>query len=39
MAGQVVLGETVLKSAMAMEAAAPTVETTLFAGDVALTKK
>jgi RNA polymerase sigma-70 factor (ECF subfamily) len=31
MAGQVVLGETVLKSAMAMEAAAPTVET-LVAG-------
>src|ERR1051326_1187365 len=31
MAGQVVLGETVLKSAIAMEAAAPTVET-LVAG-------
>ena len=29
MAGQVVLGETVLKSAMAMEASAPTVETLL----------
>ena len=27
MAGQAILGETVLKSAMAMEAAAPTVET------------
>lgn len=29
MAGQAILGETVLKSAMAMEAAAPTIETTI----------